>query len=123
VPVLDWNDVVSIGVELPEVECSTAYRRPALRVRGKMLTCVGPSPQTIVMRVARSERAQLLAAEPERFYITPHYENHPSMLVRLGRIDRPELRELLIDAWLMQAPKSLRNEHEDALVAGARGDG
>jgi hypothetical protein len=112
-----WNDVVELGLALPEVERSTAYRRPALKLRGKMLTCVGPSPGTVVMRVERGEREALLAAEPETFYITPHYRNFPSVLVRLGRIDRDELRELLIGAWLLQAPKSLRKEHEAALIA------
>ncbi len=89
---LDRNDVVAIGLELPQVEPSTASGRRVLKVSGKMLTCVGPSARTVVMRVEHSERARLLAAEPGRFYITPHYENCPSVLVRLGRIDRHELR-------------------------------
>ncbi len=30
-----WDDVVRIGCALPEVEESTSYRTPALKVRGK----------------------------------------------------------------------------------------
>ncbi len=45
------------------------------------------------------------------------------MLVRLANIDRDELREVLIEAWLIRAPKRLRAAHEPALVAQARVSG
>jgi hypothetical protein len=116
---LDWNDVVAIGLDLPEVECSTAYRMPALKVAGKLLTCVRDDG-ALVVRVDKEERALLLDAEPDRFYVTSHYRKYPSMLVRLDRIGRDELRELLIDAWLMQAPKRLRDKHAEQLAPEAR---
>lgn len=114
-PALDWNDVVAIGLDLPEVECATAYRMPALKVAGKLLACVRDDG-ALVVRVDKEERAVLLEAAPDRFFITSHYRNYPSMLVRLDRIERDELRELLVDAWLMQAPKRLRAKHAEELA-------
>jgi hypothetical protein len=38
--VLDWGDVVEIAGELPEIEVSTSYGRPALKVRGKFVAAL-----------------------------------------------------------------------------------
>src|SRR3954453_15836063 len=49
----------------------------------------------------------LLRAEPEKFFTTPHYDGHPSVLVHLAAVDREELAEVLADAWRARAPKRL----------------
>jgi hypothetical protein len=36
-----------------------------------------------------------MKAEPDVYYLTNHYVNHPSVLVRLSRIDRTSLKDLL----------------------------
>jgi len=41
------------------------------------------------------------------YFTTPHFDGYPAVLVRLAEIGVPELEELLTDAWLAQAPKSL----------------
>jgi hypothetical protein len=115
-----WDDVVELALALPEVERSTSFGTPSLKVRGRFLSRLRDDGDTIVVRVDPRERAMLLAAEPDRFYITPHYQNYPAMLVRLAEIDRDELREVLIESWLIQAPKRLRAAHEPALVDQAR---
>ena len=47
------------------------------------------------------------------FFTTPHFEGHPSVLVRasqLGRLNVDELREIIQDAWLSKAsPKRVRD--------------
>ena len=45
------------------------------------------------------QREELLAAEPDIYYITEHYVNYPSILVRLPRIHADALRDLLGMAW------------------------
>jgi hypothetical protein len=49
----------------------------------------------------------LLADGADLYFTTPHFNGHPSVLVRLDRIDVTELGELLIEAWLARAPKRL----------------
>jgi hypothetical protein len=42
------------------------------------------------------------------FFTTKHFDGYPAVLLRipdLARMDREELRDLLIDAWLTRAPK------------------
>jgi hypothetical protein len=50
-------------------------------------------------------KSSLLSADPDVFFTTPHFDGHPSVLVRLAGIDAKTLRALLTDAWLGRAPK------------------
>jgi hypothetical protein len=65
----------------------------------------------IVIWVATEGDKQALVQDPDSpCFSTPHFDGHPSVLVRasrLGEIDVDELREVLTDAWLAVAPKSL----------------
>jgi hypothetical protein len=56
------------------------------------------------------------------FFTTPHFDGYKAVLVRirdLGLLDRDELRDLVIDAWLTRAQKRVakawlnENERED----------
>ena len=49
----------------------------------------------------------LIADDPGVYFTTPHFDGYPMVLVRLAEIDVPELTELITDAWLAQAPKTL----------------
>jgi hypothetical protein len=57
---------------LPGVEESTAYGSPALKVHGKLLACVPAhrSAEPLVVRVGFDDRAELLASEPDVYYVT-----------------------------------------------------
>jgi hypothetical protein len=101
-----WSDVVALGRELPEVEESTSYGRPALKVRGKMFVALRERPDALVVRCDHDEKPFLLEARPELVFTTPHYDGYPYLLVRL---DAPlaDVRELVIDSWLLVAPKKL----------------
>ena len=49
----------------------------------------------------------LIADDPGVYFTTPHFDGYPAVLVRLSEIGVPELTELITDAWLAQAPKTL----------------
>lgn len=65
-----------------------------------------PRPDVLAVRVKDSaEKAVLLAGDPEVFFTEPHYNGFPAVLVRLPKVTRAQLRKLLEDAWLCQAPR------------------
>jgi hypothetical protein len=68
----------------------------------------------VVFRVANEEmKAMWLAARPEVFFTTDHFNGHASILTRipfLAEIDADELFELVSDAWLACAPKRLAKQ-------------
>jgi len=92
---------------LPEVEESTSYGTPSLKVRGKFLTRLKEDGETIVLRVDFDSRDAMMRVQPEVYYITDHYRDYPTVLVRLKAVTRAQLRELLADAWRLVAPRSL----------------
>lgn len=106
-----WETVCELGAELPEVEIGTWYGTPALKVRGKGFARLRDDGALVVM-VDVIEREALMQSEPETFYVTPHYEDYPAMLIDLGRIGPQELRERLIESWCRKAPKRLVAEFE-----------
>ena len=108
-----WDDVVEIGTRLPGVEVGTSFGTPALRVRGKGMCRMRSNPRALVLRVADlGEREALLQGQPAVFFSIPHYDGHPSVLVRLEVVDPVELAELLEEAWRLRAPKRLIARHD-----------
>lgn len=100
---IDFDVVRKLALALPRVEESTMHGAPSLKVRGKLLCCpaLHPSaePDTLAVRIDRSERAKLIAADPSVYYVTEHYVSYPMVLVRLAKIDRRSLKDLLGTAW------------------------
>src|SRR5215469_2463670 len=96
---IDFDTVRKIGLALPGVEESTAYGAPALKVRGKLLACVpthrSAEPGSLVVRIGFDDRAELLAAAPDVYYVTDHYLGYSAVLVRLSRVTHDVLRDLL----------------------------
>ena len=104
-----WADVVAIGSELAGVEESTWYGTAALKVKGKGFCRLRDEGETLVVPVLDLEdKEALLRSDPEVLFTTPHYDGHAYVLVRLDRIGRDQLAELLEDAWRLRAPKSLQ---------------
>jgi hypothetical protein len=100
---LTFDDVRMMAADLPDVEEGTAWGVPALKWRGKFLACMAAhksaEPNTLVVRLDFDQRDALIADAPETYYLKPHYEGYQSVLVRLSRIDREALRDLLHAAW------------------------
>src|ERR1700741_736800 len=96
---INFDTVRKGGLALSGVEESTAYSAPALKVRGKLLACVpthrSAEPGSFVVRIDFDNRAELLAAAPDIYYVTDHYLNYNAVLVRLSRVTPDVLRDLL----------------------------
>jgi hypothetical protein len=100
---ITFDTVRQMGLALPEVEEGTAYGSPALKVRGKMFACMAvhrsAEPGSLAVRIGFSERDELIVARPDTYYLTDHYVGYPVVLVRLSRVHRDALRDLLRMAW------------------------
>src|ERR1700684_4275864 len=96
---INFDTVRKIGLTLPGVEESTSYGSPALKVRGKLLACVpahrSAERGSLAVRVGFDDRAELLAAAPDVYYLTDHYLGYSAVLVRLSCVTSDVLRDLL----------------------------
>jgi len=100
---IDFDTVRKIASGLPDVEDASAYGSPALKVRGKLLTCIptnkSAEPDSLAVCLDFDQRAELLSDAPNVYYVTDHYLNYPMVLVRLSRIHPDTLRDLLGASW------------------------
>ena len=117
-----WAEVAAAAMALPEVEQtgeyewrvrkkSIAWRRPLRKADLDGLAALGlPGYDGEILGVRTADldaKEELLAADPDVFFTTPHFDGYPAVLVRLVEIDPADLPGLLTDAWLRQAPKTL----------------
>ena len=120
-----WDDVASVVGELQLTEERSprewrvgkkliAWERPLRKSDHEALSELGiepPQGDILGVRVAdEGVKFALIADEPEVYFTTPHFDGYPAVLVRLAEIDAPGLRELIVEAWLTQAPKRLVQE-------------
>jgi len=100
---IDFEVVRKMALALPDVEQGTIRGAPSLKMHGKLLCCPAlhstAEPDTLVVRIDNSQRAKLMEANPDVYYVTKHYLNYTTVLVRLSRIDRKSLGKLLGVAW------------------------
>jgi|SRR5579871_2086428 len=96
---VEFETVRRIGIAFPGVVEGTMYGAPALKYRGKLLACIpahrSAEPDSLAVRVDIIDRAELLAAAPDLYYITEHYVAYNAVLVRLPRVNEGVLRDLL----------------------------
>lgn len=98
-----FDRVRKFGLTLPDVEESTTFGMPTLKVRGKMFACIAShksaEPGTLVVRMDFDQRDELIATDPSTYYLKDHYVGYACVLVRLSRVHPDALRDLLLTAW------------------------
>jgi hypothetical protein len=109
------DDVRRIALSLPETTEQPWYNTPGFRVKGKgFLRIRAEAEGGLLVYVADlGEKEALLASDPQKFFTTPHYDGHPTVLVDISAVDEDELRELIIDSWRLRAPKRVRDAFDD----------
>ena len=97
-----FNAVESIGRTLPDVEITTTWGKPTLKVRGKMFVCLAShksaEPDTLVVMMDFADRDALIADDPDTYYLKDHYVSYPCVLVRLSHVHADALRDLVVGA-------------------------
>jgi len=120
-----WEDVRRIAMGLPQTVEHESGELVAWRVNKKLFAWERPlrksdlealgdaAPQGPILAVRVPDlgaKEALLADDPGVFFTTPHFDGWPSVLIRLEEIAVPDVEELLVEAWLVQAPKRLAKE-------------
>lgn len=96
---------------LPGVEEGPSYGTPAFRVRNKLLARLHDDGETLVLKC--NDRDLLIESDPKAFFVTKHYLNYPYVLVRLAKVRRVKLTELLEQAWRAAASAKQIKEFEN----------
>jgi hypothetical protein len=109
---VSFETVREIARALPGAVEGTSYGTPAFHVGKSLFARLHQDGESLVVKIGFDERAMRMRTDPATFYITNHYLNYPMMLVRLARVDREDLRDLLEESWRLSAPKRLLKERD-----------
>jgi len=107
-PFLEWEEVATFSLSLPDTELSTSYGKPAVKIRGKAFVFPGREKGSFAVDSPLDEKEMLLVTDPETFWETPHYSGWPAVLVRYGSPDRDRIEVVIKRAWWDRASKAQR---------------
>jgi hypothetical protein len=121
-----WDDVRRIALALPETSESSSRGVVGWNVRGKSFVWERPlrradleflgdhAPDGPVLGAWVPDlgaKEALLAENPAVYFTTPHFDGSRAILVRLDAAEIQDLEELIVEAWLIRAPKRLAKEY------------
>jgi hypothetical protein len=83
-----WDSLkaLALDLDLPGVK-ETASGNAALKAHGKLWVWWSPHEDAPVFKVPFEERDFLTEVDPETFFFTAHYRNHPMVLVHPDKLD------------------------------------
>jgi hypothetical protein len=114
-----WDDVRELALALPGAVETTRWGNPSWGVkrafawdrplRAKDRDEVGEidGPILAVHVAHEHEKRALLAEDVAVFFTTSHFDGHPTVLVRLDRVSRSRLAELIVAGWAEVAPHNV----------------
>jgi hypothetical protein len=119
------EQVRAYALSLPETVEKIAWSMPTFRVAGKMFLTLPDEETSMAVRCPKEDRDELVAAEPEKFWVAEHEAYSAWVRVRLAAVDDPdELRDIIADSWRQAAPPKLLEAHPGLGVApGSEGSG
>jgi len=110
----DFARVRRIALAMPGVEEGVSWGTPAFKLHGKLMACApthkSAELDSLVVLLDFPQRDELLAADPDTYYVKDHYVDYPCLLVRLRRIHPDALRDLLGMAWQYLDAKARRGK-------------
>ena len=115
------EDVHELAMAMPHVTVEQGTRgNPVYQVGGRSFVFFrNPRPDAVDPKTgerysdvivfwveSESDKQALVQDEASPFFTTPHFDGHPSVLLResrIGELTRQELAEVVQDAWLARA--------------------
>ncbi|WP_063045908.1 MmcQ/YjbR family DNA-binding protein [Nocardia pseudovaccinii] len=105
---LDADDVRRIALSFPKTVEKERWNHPTFDVAGKMFVTIPDDQTSFAIRCPRHDREELIAAEPDKFWVPPHEASSSWVRARLSAVeDIDELYDILLDSWRQAAPPEL----------------
>src|SRR4051794_8337297 len=104
-PMVGAEEFRSWALSLPEAEEQETWGHPTFRVRKKIFASMSPHEESASVKSTLPEQQALIEAQPEVFGIPDYVGKHGWVAVRFDGADEDEVKELVVEAWRMTAPK------------------
>jgi len=121
------EDAERLVALLPEVTDGARYGHRTWLVGGKAFAWERPFSKADLKRFADDpvpqgpilalvtdgldDKEALLQAHPDFLFTIPHFRGYPAVLLHLASASEDDLREALLDAWLVHAPDDVARAH------------
>src|SRR5580700_5319886 len=106
------QDVRAMALSLPRTEEHLIRDHIKFRVGKIVYVAISPDETNMGFGFPKEERAAMIAAEPERFFLDrPSDARFNWIETYLALIDPAEMREFVTDAWRMVVPKRVAAAH------------
>jgi hypothetical protein len=121
-----WDDARALALALPRTSERIVRDRRQWRVKDKLFVWERPLRQVDLQALGSEApdgpilgahvehvgaKEALLAEDADVYFTTPHFDGYAAILVKLERIDLDDLKELIIEAWLVRAPRRLAEDY------------
>lgn len=111
------DDVRAVALSLAQTREGFEWQMPTFRVAGKLFLTLPEGEASMAVRCPIVDRDELVAAEPEKFWIASHEANNAWVRVRLNALeDAEELEAIVVDSWRQAAPRKLLEESPDGVT-------
>lgn len=104
---MQYRTVCKLAMALPEAEERPTWETITFRVRNRIFAMFGDDRKAIWVKSVHDEQRALIAEDPDTFFSPPYVGPSGWVGVRFRTADRDELKELLIEAWRLTAPRRL----------------
>ena len=121
------DDVERLVALLPEVSDGVRFGHRTWLVGGKVFAWErpfskadvkrygdDPVPQGPILALSTDgleDKESLLQAHPDHLFTIPHFVGYAAVLLHLASAGEDDLREALLDAWLVHAPEDVARSH------------
>ena len=125
--VVNFEEVATLAMGLPEVTEGTSFRHRTWFVAGKGFAWerpfskadikrfgdeTPPAGPILAVRVAdQNEKDAALAANPKSVFTIEHFDGFNAVLIQLDKATKQVVRDAVIDAWLACAPRKLADAY------------
>ena len=107
------DDVRRVAMALPRTTEALVSDRVKFRIGRIVYLALSRDERIMGFAFPKEERDALVQSEPHKFLLPrPSDLRYRWVCVRLDAVDETELREIVVDAWRMCAPKRVVAAHE-----------
>jgi hypothetical protein len=107
------STVRKIALSLPGAEERETWGEATFRVRNKIFVMLTERERHAWVKNLHEEQRALVAMDADTFFVPPYVGPSGWIGVRIGKVDRAEMHELLIEAWRLTAPKRTVRAFDD----------
>lgn len=101
------STVRRFALSLPEAEERETWETPTFRVRDKMFMTFSEHERHAWIKSMHDEQRALIAMDADAWFAPPYVGPHGWVGAVLSKADGDEVRELIVEAWRLTAPKRL----------------